>query len=277
MMQRLAAADVVFLGELHDDPEHHADQLKVLVDLTNAGRPRAVAMEQFDRGEQEALDRARRDRPHDARFVAEAAGFNFKGWNWNLYEPIIDRTLAAGLPLIAANLSRKEASDIVHGGTQSLSPERRVALALDRPLPPYAMDELHEAIAEGHCGQLPDDIVRGMVEAQRVRDAVISDTVMPYARRGVVVIAGRGHARRDYGAPFYIAARDPQLDIVSVGMFETDAHGRPNIERTEAEHAERGRPVFDFLWFAPAVTRGEPCPGSMAPGLLTPSQASARP
>jgi uncharacterized iron-regulated protein len=277
MLRRLYAADVVFLGELHDDPAHHANQLRVLTDLIADGRSPAVAMEQFDRKDQKALDSARRERPGDGRFAAERADFNFKGWNWGLYAPIVDRAFAAGLPLIAANLSRDEAGEIVRHGLGSVSAEERMALAVDRPLPGRAVGQLAAVISEGHCGLLPGQVVQGMVQAQRLRDAVMADTVLPYARRGVVVIAGRGHARRDFGAPFYIAARDPGIALVSVGMFEVDDHGRPSGEDPGEFKLEDGRPVFDFLWFAPALDRGDSCGELTAGGLLTPSHADRQP
>jgi uncharacterized iron-regulated protein len=278
MLRRLKHADVVFLGEIHDNAEHHADQLKVLGDLIQAGRAPAVAMEQFDRREQEALDRARHERPQDARFVAESAGFDFKGWTWSMYEPIVARALAAGLPVVAANLSREEARAVVHGGIESLGAQRRAALAVDRSPPPDAMRELERDISEGHCGRLPGDVLRGMVQAQRVRDAEIADSALPYARQGVVVIAGRGHARRDFGAPFYLTVRGPALDVVSVGLFEVGPGGDAAADDPSGDmHPRDGTIVFDFLWFASAATRGDSCASFTGRQLLTPSQADARP
>jgi uncharacterized iron-regulated protein len=277
MLRRLTAADIVFLGELHDDAGHHADQLKVLTDILAAGRSPAVAMEQFDRKNQAALDRARRERPLDSHFAGEQADFNFKGWDWSFYAPIVNRAFAAGLPLIASNFSREEASEIVRDGLGAVSSERRTTLAIDRPLPRHALRDLEDAISEGHCGRLPRTVVRGMAQAQRMRDAIMADAVIPYAGRGVVVIAGRGHARRDYGAPFYIAARDPRLDVVSVGLFELDSQGRPGDDEADRFATQKVRPVFDFLWFAPAVERADSCRHFATTGLLTPSQAEARP
>jgi uncharacterized iron-regulated protein len=269
LLRRVVAADVVFLGEMHDDPQHHANQLKILTDLIAAGKSPAVAMEQFDRSDQERLDRARREHPNDAQFASNAGGFNFKGWDWSMYGPIVDRTLAAGLPLIAANLSRQEASQIVRNGIETVGAERRAHLGLDRPFPGNAMRDLERAILDGHCGQLSQALVGRMADAQRLRDAVMSDAVMPYASRGVLVIAGRGHARRDFGAPFYISARDPKIDVVSVGMFELDARGRPMSEYGEASRGvgRGGAPVFDFLWFVPRVPRIDACENFPSRGL----------
>jgi uncharacterized iron-regulated protein len=259
LLGRIAAADVVFLGEIHDDPQDHSNQLKVLSDLIADGKSPVVAMEQFDREGQKPLDKARRERPTDARFAAEAAGFDFKGWDWSMYGPIVDRTLAAGLPLIAANLSREEASRVVHNGIEIVDPGRRAQLGLDRPLPYRAMRELERAISEGHCGRLSPSMIDRMVEAQRFRDAVMSDAVLPYAERGVLVIAGRGHARRDFGVPFYITARNPRIRIVSIGMFEIDAAGRPMSGEGRA-----AADVFDFAWFAPYTPREDTCASTAA-------------
>src|SRR6516165_5219974 len=56
MVADLARADVVFLGEQHDDPNTHRLELAVLEGLTHRRVPLVVALEMFERDAQPALD-----------------------------------------------------------------------------------------------------------------------------------------------------------------------------------------------------------------------------
>src|SRR3954471_18599118 len=57
MLADLTRADVVFVGEQHDDPYTHRLELAVLEGLTRRHQPLVVAMEMFERDVQPALDR----------------------------------------------------------------------------------------------------------------------------------------------------------------------------------------------------------------------------
>src|SRR6478736_4768991 len=55
MIDDLAQADVVFIGEQHDDPNTHRLELAILQELAAKGRPVALAMEMFERDVQGPL------------------------------------------------------------------------------------------------------------------------------------------------------------------------------------------------------------------------------
>src|SRR5688500_20208779 len=57
MLADLARADAVFGGEQHDDPNTHRLELAIVEGLTRRGVPVVVAMEMFERGVQENLDK----------------------------------------------------------------------------------------------------------------------------------------------------------------------------------------------------------------------------
>jgi uncharacterized iron-regulated protein len=95
---RLAGNNIVMLGEVHDNAEHHRLRLAVLRRAFESGWRPAVAMEQFDRERQADIERARSERPRDAQYVIEAAGLNRSGtrgnWAWDYYRPFVDLALA---------------------------------------------------------------------------------------------------------------------------------------------------------------------------------------
>ena len=67
---------------------------------------------------------------------------------------------------------------------------------------------------DAHCGALPEEMLGGMVEAQRLRDAALAEGVLAALAESsgpVVVITGNGHARLDWGAPRMLERARPDI------------------------------------------------------------------
>lgn len=245
LVEQMMTADIVLLGELHDQPHHHRQRLQWLQRLAER-RPITIVMEQFDARSQPAIDRVRGEasnRPLSdrARLLAEAADFDFKGWEWRYYGPVVELAISRQLPLLAGNLSRDEAMKIAMGQPHPM----------DGP-PPRGWSEqaersLARAIEDGHCGVLPQRLIAPMVRAQRARDAQLADAILAAraAGRVPVLLAGNEHLRRDYGVPVHLASRAPELRVLSVGLIE--------------EQAAPFESAFDALWRAPLLERPDPC------------------
>ena len=104
---------VLLLGEVHDNKDGHRLRYDELRQRVEAGWRPAIAMEQFDRESQALLDDAQKG-CLDASCVIKV--INNKRWDWQLYHPVIQLALTHNLPLIAANLSRSDASKVVRDG-----------------------------------------------------------------------------------------------------------------------------------------------------------------
>src|SRR5438093_137331 len=101
----VSAARFALLGERHDHPEHHEFQAWLLRRMLESGRRPAVAFEMLDTTQAPALARHLATSPHDAAGLGDAVGWRASGWpEWRLYQPIAEIALAAGLPVVAANL-----------------------------------------------------------------------------------------------------------------------------------------------------------------------------
>ncbi len=256
---RCAGAALVLLGETHDNPDHHRLQRELLEALVRAGRRPAVAMEQFDREHQAALDRARSERPLDAAAVADGGQFDRRSWRWPLYEPIVAAALRHGLPIVAANLSRADGARVVERGVAALGADTVARLGLDRPWPDARRAAVEAAVRDGHCGQLPEALVPRMAQAQRARDATLADRLVSRPIADAVLIAGNGHVRRDFGVPTHLTALAPGRTSVSVGIVEVE-EGAQRAEDYVAP-AAGAEPRFDFALFTPRAERPDPCAG----------------
>jgi uncharacterized iron-regulated protein len=125
LLDALAQADAVFLGESHIDETTHRVELGVYEGLL-ARRPREVvlAMEMFERDVQPALDAYLRGELDEAGFRAQSRPWG----NYDTaYRPLIERAKAEAAPVVASNfpapLRRK--LDQAEGKLEALSAEER--------------------------------------------------------------------------------------------------------------------------------------------------------
>ena len=258
--------DFLLLGEIHDHPMHHRLRARWLEALA-AGQRFVIALEQLDADRQPALDAARArqgsiaaggasgsppgadarrgsrsgDEAEDpARQLAQAAGFDFRGWHWPFYAPYFELALRLDLPLVAANLSNEQARSIARGQAHPL--------AAARPAGWKGADDdaMAAEIREGHCGMLPERVIAPMAEAQRARDARIARALVEARRSSglpVVLIAGNGHVRVDLGVPRHLRELAPGARVFAVGFVE-DA---PSV------------PAYDLGIVTPVHARSDPC------------------
>ncbi|TFG93704.1 MAG: hypothetical protein E4H11_08020 [Myxococcales bacterium] len=151
MFERISSATFVLLGEKHDNPDHHRLQAWIVERLAAGGRSPVLVFEMLDSSQQQALARHLRERPRDAEGLGAVVAFE-AGWGaWDAYRPIAEAALAAGLPLVAGNLSVAE----LRRASAPSGPDRddalRSSLGMDLPYPEAARNELARRIDEGHC------------------------------------------------------------------------------------------------------------------------------
>ena len=252
----LARARYRLLGEIHDNPAHHAIRARLIGEIAATGARPAVVLEQFDLDHDEAL-RAAQQAGGDAEQIADAGRLDRRGWAWPLHEPIVSQALALRLPLRAGNLPRApDARAGVLVAEPGAMAQKRLATARWTDTQENA---LRQDIAEGHCGALPSTVVPKLAAAQRERDAAMAQALVDAATPdGAILIAGNGHVRADLGVPVYLHApglRDANAPTVSVGFIEVTPAARADDPRAlAAEH-----PGFDYLWLTAPVTRDDPC------------------
>jgi uncharacterized iron-regulated protein len=140
-----------------------------------------------------------------------------------MYHPIF---LAAGqAEMIGAAVPRDRLAQAVKAGAAAVTGKAAADLWALGPLSPEDQAAREADQMEAHCNALPEDLLPGMVEAQRLRDQAMAEAAVAALDRGlrpVVVITGTGHARRDWGIPAAIAAARPDLGVWALGQMEQD-------------------------------------------------------
>ncbi|MEL6747459.1 MAG: ChaN family lipoprotein, partial [Pseudomonadota bacterium] len=188
----------------------------------------------------------------DAKVLGETLNWEQRGWPaWELYRPIAAAALAADLALVAGDVARQNRMALSKAPAFAAF-TGKAGILIDLPAP--ALAGVKSAIAEGHCNMLPDRALAPMANIQRARDVSIAKAMLDARRSaqsdGAVLIAGAGHARKDWGVGYLLALNAPDAKVVSLAMLEVSEDGTD-----AAEYIQRGDDLpapFDFALFTPA-------------------------
>jgi uncharacterized iron-regulated protein len=259
LVEGLARADFVLLGERHDNPDHHTLQAEVLRSLIAVGRRPAVGFEMLGLDDASIIAGYLAAAPNDAAGLGRAVNWNIRGWpDWTIYQPIAEAALQAKLPIVATNLPLATARKMTRDGMAALEPPVVRELGLDRPLPEPLFATIAADIRDAHCGHAPEQILKAMADVQRARDAQMAQSLIAAGDPdGAILVAGAGHVRNDYGIPVYLRQKAPNKTVISIAFVEVD---KQNIEpQSYALRYPNRRLPFDYVWFTARVDDEDPC------------------
>ena len=172
LVERLARADFVLLGERHDNPDHHLLQAEALRSLIAVGRRPAVGFEMLGLDDAGAVANHLAAAPNDAAGLGQAVNWNKRGWpDWAMYQPIAEAALQAKLRIVPTNLPLATATKMTRNGLAALDPSMVRELRLDQPPPEPVFARMAADIRDAHCGYAPEEILKPMVDVQRARDS----------------------------------------------------------------------------------------------------------
>jgi uncharacterized iron-regulated protein len=248
LLRRLGSADIVLLGELHDNPYHHRVRGMLITAL--ATEHPAIVFEQFTASEKPILPPS----PGETREAwLDANGFDRTGWRWPLHAPVVEAALASGRAIWGSNVSREALRSVVREGAGAAPPEFR-RLMEQSPMDSAARAALDQDLIEGHCGQLPETMIPGMRAAQEVRDASMTWALVAAGAAGPAwLIAGNGHVRSDIAVPRMLRNAAPGKRVLVVGLLERGKDG------ALPDQSERQR--YDLVIVTPPTAREDPCAG----------------
>ncbi len=232
-------ADVIFLGELHDNPAHHAQQAAYVAELA----PTALVFEMLTQAQ---ADLVTAELTRDEAALEAALGWNDSGWpDFAMYYPIF--AAAPEAAYFGAAVPRDVARQAMADGMEAAFRGDAAAYGLTAPLPEDEQAQREALQLAAHCDAMPEEMLPVMVDIQRLRDAELAfSAVQAFEAHGgpVIVITGNGHARKDWGAPVYLMAAAPGMTVASLGQGEDDAPPSG---------------LFDVVETAPTADRGDPC------------------
>jgi len=228
-------ADVVFFGELHDNPVAHWLELEITKDIhTDKGKDLILAAEMFETDNQLIIDEYFSDIIKESSFEKEVR--LWKNYQTD-YKPLISFAKQNGLKFVASNIPRRYASLVASGGfeaLQKLSPE---ALKYIAPLPveydpelPCYNDMLSMDGAIG--GGTENKVNENLPKAQAIKDATMARSIANSRNAGQTVVHYNGsyHSDRHMGIIWYLNKYNPGLKVMTITTVLQDEIDKINDE-----------------------------------------------
>jgi uncharacterized iron-regulated protein len=263
MTVSIARADVVFLGEFHDDPGTHALQAAILHGTARRRQgPVVLSLEMFERDVQPALDSYLRSETDEQTFL-----LNSRPWrNYPTdYRPMLEFAKAQGWPVLAANVPRRLASTVARRGLvalDSLDDGDRAYVATENSCPRDTYWTRFQGVMgdmSGHGMQLEPAEVEAMVWrtylAQCVKDEVMGESIAAArAEHNTLVIHANGAFHSDYrlGTVDRVRRRAPRDKIVTISFVP--------VEDLDAAEGRSRRKQADFIVFTLRPDRPDSTP-----------------
>lgn len=232
MMNDLEGADIIFFGELHDNPVAHWLQYELTSDLYGKkGKDLVLAAEMFESDNQILIDEYMADAISESSFESETRLWdNYK----TDYKPLLQFAKDSGLLFVASNIPRRYASLVFSKGFEGLEDLSETAKQYIHPLPiPYdpELKCYKDMMKMGGMGGMHAN--ENLPKAQAVKDATMAHFILKYWEPGKQLIHFNGsyHSDNFQGIVWYILQNHPELNIRTITTKLQD-----NIEEVGKEH-----------------------------------------
>lgn len=221
--------ELIFFGELHNNPIAHWLQLELTRDLffADSSRTLRLGFEMFEADQQVLLDEYAAGYLSTANFERETRLWN----NYKTdYKPLVEFGKSKRLPLVATNIPRRYASLVYSRGLEALDHLSELTKSWIAPLPIEVDLTLpgYKSImdaAQGHGGE-------NLPKSQAVKDATMAWFILQYHRPGDRFIHYNGsyHSDNYEGIVWYIKRDAPDTKILTI----------TTIEHTDPENVDVG-------------------------------------
>ena len=231
ILARAAKAQVVLLGESHDNADHHRWELQTVAALA-ALRPKLVlGFEMFPRRVQGALDRWVAGELSEAEFLETADWSQVWGYDAAFYLPLFHFARLNRIPMVALNVERDLVRMVGSKGLAAVPPEKREGVSAPDAASEAYLDRLFTSYTQHpdkneSAPARTDPAFRTFVEAQLVWDRAMAQALADAAGRNpealVVGVMGSQHIAHGDGVPHQLQGLGIK-HIVSLLPWDTDA------------------------------------------------------
>jgi uncharacterized iron-regulated protein len=207
LIDQISSKDLIFIGEVHDNPEHHLIQVQILQALVACCGPVSIAMEFFEKPQQPTLDHYYRGELNEKEFLREVDW----GSDYHFYRPLIRMAKQHDGAVLAINAPRDVVRKVARQGLESLNePERnRIAQEIDLSNEAHR-NYVREAYERHPHGDLKE--FEYFYEAQCVWEDTMAESLAEYLRkngRKLIAFTGNGHIINKFGIPDRTIERIP--------------------------------------------------------------------
>ena len=253
LLERILDGKYLLLGEHHDNLQHHQHQASIISYLYEKQRHASVSFEMITSTQHDLLQQHLWQTTDDFISILNREK---NSWEYTeFYKNVFDTTLRAGFDIHPANLPKKQ---LMAYAMQKEEIPNDIQQIIDvAPFSDQQKTSLQNEIIAAHCNLISADSSSPMLSIQRIRDAVMSLSLLKSQSNMPVLIAGASHIRKDRGVPFYLSRQELKGKVITLAFVEVQQE-KTQISDYHERWGSQQLP-FDYAWFTPAVDRGDPC------------------
>ncbi|MFO7575496.1 MAG: ChaN family lipoprotein [Bacteroidales bacterium] len=224
MVKELLNYDVIFFGELHNDPIAHWLQLELAKSLhAERGASLTVGAEMFETDNQLIIDEYLDGLVRETNFEAEVKLWN----NYKTdYKPLMTFVKNNGLRYIATNVPRRYAAMVAAGGFEALDQLGDESKSLIAPMPFEYDPELqcYKDMLSMGGGAMGSHVNENLPKAQALKDVTMAWSIdRNYSKGGIFLhLNGSYHSNRHEGIVWYLRKYNQELKIAVINLVLED-------------------------------------------------------
>lgn len=232
LTRRLKEADVVFIGEFHGNHASHLLQAQLQNRLYQQRPEQILSMEQFERHQQNMLDRYLDSAIGEAYLINETPAWeNYAG----SYRPLVEFAKRRFLPVIAANAPGDIVRCIgrqgrVYPGKLNKTERKQVAAHPFAAIPGYR-EKFASWFGETRHGD--DNRMQNSYLAQLARDNTMAESIVHalqrYPGHQVIHLNGTFHSESGLGTVAALKRMEPQLNIKVISPVQAEDPENPLV------------------------------------------------
>jgi uncharacterized iron-regulated protein len=235
LIDQVGTRRLIFIGEVHNNPEHHLIQVQILQALMSRYAPRTVAMEFFNKTQQPVLDQYMDGSTTETVFLKDVGWDKNWAYAYHFYRPLLLMTKEKGRKILAINAPNNIVKKVARTGLSSLDPSERNQLADHINLENESHRTYLRKIYEKHTHQ---DLKKFdfFYQAQCVWEDTMAENIakdLSKNKEKLVVLAGNGHIINKYGIPNRTLSR---INIPMATILLQPLTGPLKIERKMADY-----------------------------------------
>ena len=274
LLHKIETADVVYLGENHDNADHHGIQLRILRDLLRAGKRPQIGFELFSSDQTGYLMAFARTKPKKEtdkhlrlRERSLRQKLNWTGQNdqfWSYYFRLIALARENGLRVFGTDLPKGITKRIVGWGIESLTPVEKDWIRSTGFDDPVYKKMMLAKFADSHCGFSSPKMAERMYRTWIARNDAMARAIVSMISdegRPIVMIVGGGHTQHDMGLFERVAHLAPKAVQINVGLQEIALS--PLKLQDYLDPVKVGDRTFPpshaYLWFTRRNSYEDPC------------------
>jgi len=203
LIHRLSGADVVFIGEIHDNPDHHLIQAQVLQSLISKWGKLVLAVEFLPYTMQPTIDKYLAGGLSEPEFLRKVNWEDTWGFDYHFYRPLMQLAKQANCHIIGINAPHELVKKVARKGLAALTPDERNRLPREIDLTDTQHKEYLRKVYESHEHNKIKEFDY-FYQAQCVWEETMADNIANYLEHGnekIVVLCGNGHIYYDFGIP----------------------------------------------------------------------------